>query len=55
MILAALDVEVEEYLARHRSARDEQGHAVVVSNGRARPRRVTVVSAPMIEVPRTPK
>lgn len=42
MILTALEVEVEEYLARHRSARDERGHAVVVRNGQARPRRVTV-------------
>jgi hypothetical protein len=42
MILAPWDVEVAEYLARHRSARDEQGHAVVVRTGHARPRRVTL-------------
>ena len=42
MILAALEAEVEEYLVRHRAARDERGHAVVVRNGQARPRRVTV-------------
>ncbi|MGH7230906.1 MAG: transposase, partial [Nitrospiraceae bacterium] len=44
MILAAWDVEVAEYLARHRAVRDERGHAVVVRNGQARPRRLTVGS-----------
>ena len=42
MILAALEVEVEEYVTRHRAARDERDHAVVVRNGHARSRRVTV-------------
>ena len=41
MIEAALQVEVEDYLARHRAERDAAGHAVVVRNGTARPRRVT--------------
>ena len=44
MIAAALDAEVEAYLTRHRSERDERGHALVVKNGRARPRKVTVGS-----------
>jgi len=44
MIVAALDVEVTEYLARHRDVRDERGHAMVVRNGQARPRRLTVGS-----------
>jgi putative transposase len=42
MILAALEVEVEEYRQQHRDARDPRGHALVVRNGQARPRRRTV-------------
>ncbi|CAI4032123.1 hypothetical protein DNFV4_02548 [Nitrospira tepida] len=42
MILAALEVEAEEYRQRHRDARDPRGHALVVHNGQARPRRLTV-------------
>ena len=42
MILAALEVEVEEYRQQHRDARDPRGHALVVGNGQARPRRLTV-------------
>lgn len=42
MILAALDIEVEEYRQQHQAARDSRGHALVVRNGQARPRRVTV-------------
>lgn len=42
MILAALEVEVEEYRQQHREARDSRGHALVVRNGHARPRRLTV-------------
>ena len=42
MILAALEVEVEEYRQQHREARDSRGHALVVRNGQAQPRRVTV-------------
>jgi transposase-like protein len=54
MIATALDEEVEAYLARHRGERNEQGHALVVRNGRARARKVTVgsgtieVSAPRV-------
>lgn len=44
MIAAALEVEVQEYLARHHGARDEGGRALVVRNGKARPRKVTVGS-----------
>jgi len=44
MIATALDEEVEAYLARHRGERDENGHALVVRNGRARARKVTVGS-----------
>ncbi|MEK7757754.1 MAG: IS256 family transposase [Planctomycetota bacterium] len=42
MIAKALDVEVAEYLERHRAARDESGRSLVVRNGRARSRSVTM-------------
>jgi transposase-like protein len=42
MILAALEIEVEEYRRQHRDARDSRGYALVVRNGPARPRRLTV-------------
>lgn len=32
MILAALEVEVEEYRRQYRDARDSHGHALVVRN-----------------------
>ncbi len=49
MLVTALQIEVAEHLARHRDARDEEGRALVVRNGRARPRKVTV-GAGTIEV-----
>jgi putative transposase len=55
MLLAALDLEVADYIERHRDFRDERGHALVVRNGRARPRKVTVgagtleVAAPRVD------
>jgi transposase-like protein len=49
MLAAALEEEVEAYVSCHRGLRDEQGHALVVRNGRARPRKVTV-GAGTIEV-----
>ncbi len=54
MLAAALEAEVAEYLERHRGERDEQGQALVVKNGRARPRKITLgagtveISAPRI-------
>jgi putative transposase len=42
MIAAAMDAEVAEYVERHRANRDEEGRALVVRNGRARPRKVTL-------------
>ena len=42
MLVAALEAEVAEYLARHEEARDERGHAAVVRNGHGQPRKVTV-------------
>jgi len=44
MLKAALELEVEAYLTKHADARDERGHALVVRNGTARPRKVTVGS-----------
>ena len=53
MIAAALEIEVDDYLARHRDARDLEGHALVVRNGHARPRGVTVGSGTIeIKAPR---
>jgi transposase-like protein len=40
MIAEALQLEVEEYVDKLRRLRDEQGHALVVRNGRARERTV---------------
>jgi len=42
MIAAALQLEADEYVERLREARDEKGRALVVRNGRARERKVTV-------------
>jgi transposase-like protein len=42
MIATALEVEVEDYVSRYRECQDERGHAVVVRNGHARARRVTL-------------
>jgi putative transposase len=55
MLIEALKAEVDEYIARHRSERDEQGHALVVRNGRGRARKLTVgagtveLSAPRVD------
>jgi hypothetical protein len=34
-LLQALEAEVEEFIVRHRAARDQRGRAQVVRNGRA--------------------
>ena len=53
MLAAALELEVERYLAEHAGFRDENGHALVVRNGRARPRKVTVGSGTVeVQAPR---
>jgi transposase-like protein len=55
MLALALEAEVDEYLHRAREARDGQGHALVVRNGHARERSVTLgvgklpVRAPRVE------
>jgi putative transposase len=53
MLAAALEAEVTSYVERHRSERDEAGRALVVRNGRAQARQVTVGSGTMeIAAPR---
>ena len=42
MLVAALEAEVADYVARFGEARDERGHAEVVRNGHGRPRKVTL-------------
>ena len=36
MLIEALQAEVDSYIERHRSERDEQGHALVVRNAPVR-------------------
>ena len=40
MIQAALELEVEQYIQKMNHLRDEQEHALVVRNGKSRPRTV---------------
>jgi len=42
MLAAALEEEVKAYLSCRRELRDAKGHALVVRNGQARPRKVTL-------------
>jgi putative transposase len=44
MLAAALEAEAAAYVERFRGEQDPDGRALVVRNGRARPRRVTVGS-----------
>ena len=59
MLVAALEAEVAAYLEAHREERDDEGHALVVRNGKGRTRKVTVgagtipVSAPRVNDRRT--
>src|ERR687883_805853 len=53
MLLAALKAEVDEYVAQHAGMRDENGHALVVRNGMAEPRKVTTAAGELdIQAPR---
>ncbi len=53
MLAEALEVEVDAYLERHRQERDGDGRALVVRNGYARERRVTVGSGTLaVRAPR---
>jgi putative transposase len=59
MIEQVLEAEVEAYLLRHRDARDRDGHALVVRNGKSRRRKLTtslgkiVIRAPRVHDRRT--
>ena len=59
MLAAALEAEVDAYLAAHAAERDEGGRRLVVRNGHARPREVTTaagsipVRAPRVDDRRT--
>jgi len=44
MLAAALEAEVDDYLAAHAAERDERGRRLVVRNGHARKREVTTVA-----------
>ena len=53
MIAAALELEVEEYMEQLRHLRDENGHALVVRNGKAKPRTVSLgAGAVELQAPR---
>lgn len=51
MIASALEAEVEDYLQRHCHERDEHGHALIMRNGRAKERTVTM-GAGTVKLPR---
>lgn len=59
MLQEALEAEVVRYLERHEGERDEQGRALVVRNGKARARKLTLgagtieVQAPRVNDRRT--
>jgi transposase-like protein len=42
MLMAALEAETADYIERHRQERDESGRALVVRNGRAQARKLTL-------------
>ncbi len=44
MLHRALELDVGEYLTRHADSRDENGHAFVTRNGKAKPRKFTIGS-----------
>ena len=50
MLMTALKWEADGYVERHRGDRDEHGHALVVRNGRASTRKVTLGSG-TVELP----
>jgi transposase-like protein len=53
MLVQALGTEVAEYVSRHRDERDSDGRALVVRNGKAQPRKVTLgCGTVQVEAPR---
>ena len=47
MIVAALELEVDEYIQKLHHLRDENGHALVVRNGKAQARTVSLGAGPI--------
>jgi len=53
MLVIALEAEVAAYVDQHRDQRDEDGRALIVRNGKARPRQVTIGAGTVeVEAPR---
>ena len=53
MLVTALKVEVDAYVAAHAEERDSEGHALVVRNGVAEPRKVTTAAGELeVQTPR---
>lgn len=53
MLAVALKLEADAYVTKHQGERDKQGHALVVRNGKARRRKVTLGSGTVeVEAPR---
>jgi putative transposase len=53
MLAAALEAEVDAYLATHAAERDERGRRLVVRNGHARQREIlTAAGAVPVQAPR---
>lgn len=53
MLIHAMGFEVADYIARHSELKDDNGHALVVRNGKGKPRSVTVGSGTFeVAVPR---
>jgi putative transposase len=53
MLMTALEEEVASYIERHKEEVDEQGHRLVVRNGKAKPRQVTCGAGTLeIQAPR---
>src|SRR5258708_1532432 len=56
ILVAALEREVAAYLEQHQGELDEQGHRLVVRNGKAQPRRVTLGAGTVqVQAPRGDK
>ena len=53
MLVEALQVEVTDYIEKHKNLRDEDGHRLVVRHGKAQARKVTLGSGTIeVEAPR---
>jgi hypothetical protein len=53
MLVTALKAEVDAYIETHAGERDAKGHALVVRNGVAEPRKVTTAAGELeIQAPR---